>query len=318
MLSLSACKQVANGFTMGLFDYREYGAGAANTVTDKMPLSKGFQAGGDAMDLFRGAAPYYALFRRPPPCEVVQYLVERFDLNGRGRLLDVGCGTGQVFCRLAPCFEEVVGVDRDPEMVRLAKLAAGNLGLTKVQVVEGAAESISAELGKFRMVTFGASFHWMEQQTVACAMYEILEPNGAMVVLSPGGIHSGQTPWEEVIKDVLSEFLGMERRAGSGTYRAGKRHEEVLAETPFGVPAVKHLAISETWTLDEVVGYLYSTSYASRFVLGANAEAFEDAIRTRLSSLQPSGSFEKQVEYTVISALKASADLGVSCSPTGR
>jgi ubiquinone/menaquinone biosynthesis C-methylase UbiE len=277
-------------------------------MTEKMPLSKGFQDGGDAMDLFRGAAPYYARFRRPPPCEVVQYLVERFELNGRGRLLDVGCGTGQVFCRLAPCFEEVVGVDRDPEMVHLAKLAAGDVGLTKVQVVEGAAESISASMGKFRMVTFGASFHWMERQTVACAMYKILEPNGAMVVLSPGGIHAGETPWEQVIKDVLSEFLGMDRRAGSGKYRAGKRHAEVLAETPFGVPVVKHLAISETWTLDEVVGYLYSTSYASRFVLGANAEAFEDAIRTRLSSLQPSGTFEKQAEYTVISALRASTD----------
>jgi ubiquinone/menaquinone biosynthesis C-methylase UbiE len=275
-------------------------------VIEKMSTSKGFQDGGEAMDLFRGTASYYARFRRPIPNEVVQYLFENFGLDGQGRLLDVGCGTGQVFCKLAPLFQEVVGVDRDPEMVRLAKLSAMDSDLANVQVVECAAESISANMGGFRMATFGASFHWMDRQTVACAIHEVLEPNGAIVVLSPGGIHSGQTPWEGVIKDVLFEFLGVNRRAGSGAYRQGERHEEALKRGPFGTAAVKHISILETWTLDEVVGYLYSTSYASRFVLGKNADAFEDTIRKRLCSLQPGETFEKHVEYTVISAVKVS------------
>ncbi len=58
----------------------------------------------------------------------------------------------------------------------------------------------------------------------------------------------------------------------------------------------------EDWSIDQIVGYLYSTSYASKSVLGERAAAFEQDVRESLLRLRPDGQFEKLVEYTVVLA----------------
>ena len=56
------------------------------------------------------------------------------------------------------------------------------------------------------------------------------------------------------------------------------------------------------WTMDGIIGYLFSTSFASRAVLGDKAEGFERDLRARLSRLSPEGRFEDEIEHSVISA----------------
>ena len=82
-------------------------------------------------------------------------------LDGRGRLLDVGCGPGTVTLRLAPLFEAVVGVDPDAEMLAQASRAADRLGVANAAWVRSRAEDLPDGLGTFRAVTFAASFRWI-------------------------------------------------------------------------------------------------------------------------------------------------------------
>ncbi|WP_207714417.1 hypothetical protein [Scytonema sp. UIC 10036] len=46
--------------------------------------------------LFQGAAWYYARYRSKYPQDLFDLLAQRFQLNGRGRLLDLGCGAGLI------------------------------------------------------------------------------------------------------------------------------------------------------------------------------------------------------------------------------
>jgi hypothetical protein len=50
---------------------------------------------GQANDLLLGAAKYYERYRVPYPQEVFDWIVNEYRLDGCGRLLDGGCGTGQ-------------------------------------------------------------------------------------------------------------------------------------------------------------------------------------------------------------------------------
>jgi ubiquinone/menaquinone biosynthesis C-methylase UbiE len=67
--------------------------------------------------LFRGAAAYDARYRSGYPAELLARVADRAGLDGTGRLLDLGCGTGNVAIPLAAYVEEVVAVDVEPEML---------------------------------------------------------------------------------------------------------------------------------------------------------------------------------------------------------
>jgi SAM-dependent methyltransferase len=262
----------------------------------------GFQVGGRPEDLFRGTAVDYAAYRRAYPQPVVDYLVKRCGLDGHGRLLDAGCGTGQVFQVMARYFDEVLAIDPDPEMVAHGHRAAADLGLDNVTVRQMRAEDIPADTGRLRMAIFGASFHWTDRVRVGDMIYDLLEPRGHLAVLSPGGIHSGTTEWEAAIRDALDRHLGSRRRAGSGIYREGERHEQALRRTRFEKVEVVDIPVYERWSIDQIVGYLRSTSYASKTVLGDRSEAFEHDLRQCLHRLAPDGEFEKLAEYALILA----------------
>jgi hypothetical protein len=144
----------------------------------------------------------------------------------------------------------------------------------------------------------------MDRQCVGNLVYDRLDPGGHLVVLSPGGIHSGTTDWETEIRVVLEEWLGPERRAGQGVYRAGERHGDALRKTRFREVEETDIYVQEQWSIDQIVGYLFSTSYASQAVLGNKAESFERSVRERLLRLRPDGCFEKKAEYTAICATR--------------
>lgn len=104
--------------------------------------------------MFKGTAPYYARYRPAYPPELLVRLAAAAGLDGTGRLLDLGCGTGHIAVPLSRYVERVVAVDVEPEM--LAELPAG------IQAVQGRAEDVDESWGAFRLVTIGRALHWMD------------------------------------------------------------------------------------------------------------------------------------------------------------
>jgi SAM-dependent methyltransferase len=70
-------------------------------------------------DLYRGTAADYDRFRPPYPPALIEDLARRSGADGTGRLLDLGCGTGQITFALQDRFAEVWAVDQEPGMVRV-------------------------------------------------------------------------------------------------------------------------------------------------------------------------------------------------------
>jgi hypothetical protein len=52
-----------------------------------------------AADLYRGTAGYYDRYRLPYPEAMIEDLARTAQVSGRGRLLDLACGTGCVGTR---------------------------------------------------------------------------------------------------------------------------------------------------------------------------------------------------------------------------
>lgn len=118
--------------------------------------------------LFSGTAAYYRRGRLPYAPGLADALADVLKLDGRGRLIDVGCGPGILALSLAHLFSEIVGVDPDGEMIAEARRGAAERAVTgKAQWVQARAEELPADLGTFTVATFGQSFHWMDRDLVA-------------------------------------------------------------------------------------------------------------------------------------------------------
>ena len=67
--------------------------------------------------LFGSAVAYYAQYRPSYPQGLVDALAARTGLNGTQRVLDIGCGSGQMTIPLARHAQEVVAIDPLPGML---------------------------------------------------------------------------------------------------------------------------------------------------------------------------------------------------------
>src|SRR6266540_3421831 len=102
---------------------------------------------------------------------------------------------------------------------------------------------------------------------------------------------------------VVKRWLGDRRRAGSAFYDvAPERHEDSVRRSPFVDMEVHAISGRADWTVDELIGSLYSTSYASPYVLGDKREGFEEDLRASLAVLSPSGRIVEDLTHHAILA----------------
>ena len=91
------------------------------------------------------------------------------------RILDLGCGDGQLTHRIAANGATVVGVDTSPEMVA----AARELGIV---AMEASAESLPFSDHAFDAVFSNATLHWVRNQDAMLAeVRRVLKPGGRFV-----------------------------------------------------------------------------------------------------------------------------------------
>ncbi|HTJ66772.1 MAG TPA: class I SAM-dependent methyltransferase [Actinospica sp.] len=257
--------------------------------------------------LFAGAAAYYEQGRYPYAPGLADALAGCLALDGRGRLLDVGCGPGTVTLRFAPLFEAVVGLDPDAEMLAYAARAAAEQGIGNATWEHRRAESLPAGLGTFRAVTFAASFHWMDRPRVAATVATMLDVGGAAVqVDAPGGraeeaAEASQRaplpyplPPHEALDVLRREFLGEDRRAGRSIRNTSPSGEDDVFQQAGFLPAetiiVPDQRVIER-SADDLVALVFSNSSTAPHLFGDRLADYERALRHVLAEASPSGRF---------------------------
>jgi SAM-dependent methyltransferase len=254
--------------------------------------------------LFAGAAPYYDRGRLPYAPGLVDAFAATFALDGTDRLLDVGCGPGTVALRLAHIFREVVGVDADAEMLTEAGRLASERQVDNAHWIQLRAEQLPDELGEFRIVTFAASFHWMDRAVVAAAVRRMLAPGGAVVHVDGrhqhglGPVPELPSPPREEMGRLRRDYLGEDRRAGAGIRNASPDDEaRVFREAGYAGPDVVLVPDGRVIerSIDDLVAETFSMSSSAPHLFGARVGEFEADLRRLLSSAAPAGRFGEQL-----------------------
>lgn len=254
--------------------------------------------------IYDGAAVHYRYGRPAYSPGLEALLAGELGLDGSGRLLDVGCGPGMLTVRLAHLFEEAVGLDPDPEMIAEGRQAAEERDIANITWVQALAEDLhSAAPGTYRMVTFGQSFWWTDEVGVAEAVYDMLKPGGALVLINhqadgravPPSPGPPPIPHAE-IEALVEKYLGSTRRAGQGAappVRTRGADEDAIARTRFGVPRVIFAPGIPDLVRDteSVLSGYFSMSWSAPHLFGDRVEAFATEVRGLLRARSPEGVF---------------------------
>jgi SAM-dependent methyltransferase len=259
--------------------------------------------------LFAGTAWHYARYRPGYPEVFFDDLIRRFGLDGTGRLLDLGCGTGQLTLPLAGHVGEAVGVDPDPEMLAEAAQRTRETGVANVTWAQGSSADFGGKHGRFRLVTMGRSFHWMDRSRVLAVLEDMVDERGGLVIANDSCLVRPATHWQRAIERIQARFLPADLApptppSGRADDPGLLTHEEILGRSPFGRVDRQTYEFERVWTVEQAIGYLYSTSLPLRRVLGDQRTAFEHTVREELFTIDPSGRFTEPVTLEVFTATR--------------
>jgi SAM-dependent methyltransferase len=255
--------------------------------------------------LFTGTAWHYAQYRPGYPKPFFDSIVAQFRLDGTGRLLDLGCGTGQLMLPLAEHVAEAVGMDPEPEMLTEAARQAQAACVTNVTWAQGGSEDLPGNVGRFRLVTMGRSFHWMNREQVLTVLASMIDDDGGLVIANDSCLVRPTTQWQRAIEDIQNRFLPPETLTSSTNPAiTAEPHEAILARSPFRDLRRATYEFDRPWTIEQAIGYLYSTSLPLHRLLGEHRTAFEQAITDTLLAIDPNGLFTEPVTLEVLTATR--------------
>jgi ubiquinone/menaquinone biosynthesis C-methylase UbiE len=101
-----------------------------------------------------------------------------------GRLVDVGTGTGRMIELFGAGADQALGVDRSPEMLRLARVKLAEAGLLAAELRQGDMYSLPLTSGSADTVIIHQVLHYAQQPAAAVAeAARLLAPGGRLLIV---------------------------------------------------------------------------------------------------------------------------------------
>ncbi|MDP9866527.1 MULTISPECIES: class I SAM-dependent methyltransferase [Streptosporangium] len=145
--------------------------------------------------------------------------------EGCGEALDIGCGDGLLARKLAGRARHVTGVDRSPEMIRLARerdVPGGEVTFVAADFLDDPRGRFPA--GKYDFVSAVAVVHHMDFGAAVTGMARLLAPGGRLVIV---GLARNRTASDWLISGAgVPASLVRARRHGGKGHPAGMPMED--------------------------------------------------------------------------------------------
>jgi ArsR family transcriptional regulator len=101
-----------------------------------------------------------------------------------GRLIDIGTGTGRMIELFGPGATQSLGIDRSPEMLRLARVKLAEAGLGAVELRQGDMYALPLPSGSAETVIIHQVLHFAQNPAAAVSeAARLLDPGGRLLIV---------------------------------------------------------------------------------------------------------------------------------------
>jgi len=250
---------------------------------------------------FRTAAPHYRAGRAPYPPGLIRRVAAAVGLGDEHRVLDLGCGPGQLAIGFGYFAGEVLGLDPEPEMLAAAAEAAQGLA-PNVHFRPGSSYSLDPELGRFRLVTMGRSFHWMDRAATLDRLDRMIEQGGAVALFHDRHVDVPENAWRRQWQEITERYAGddaVRRRRRDGTWLP---HESLLLASAFNRLETVSVMARQISPAESLVKRALSMSSLSPSRLGEATERLVQELRALLAEVAPEGMATEILEWSALIA----------------
>jgi SAM-dependent methyltransferase len=149
-------------------------------------------------ETFNEAAELYDRVRPGYPAELFSDLAEHAGIGPGTRVLEIGCGTGQLTLPLAERGCAIVAIDIGAELAAIArrKLAA----YASTRIVVAAFEDWPLPPQPFDAVVSATAFHWLDPAVRVAKAAEAIRPGGALATIATHHIAGGDARFFEKVQ----------------------------------------------------------------------------------------------------------------------
>ena len=101
-----------------------------------------------------------------------------------GRLIDIGTGTGRMIELFGPDSDQALGIDRSPEMLRLARVKLAQAGLDRAELRQGDMYTLPMSSGAAETVIIHQVLHYAQNPAAAVSeAARLLSPGGRLLIV---------------------------------------------------------------------------------------------------------------------------------------
>jgi ubiquinone/menaquinone biosynthesis C-methylase UbiE len=238
---------------------------------------------------------YYERYRLAYPDRLIARVADLVGLKAGDPVLDLGAGTGMLAVGFARAGMAVTAMDPEPDMLAASEEQARAAGVS-LTLCQGSSHDLTPDMGPFKLVTMGRSFHWMDRAATLQMLERIVARHGGVALFHDAHPPVPENAWFKVMCKVQNRFAGDGERGGHN------RYEPFLLASEFSELDGLSVTIRQTVTADDLVGRAFSMSSCSREKLGDRADEFAQALTAALRELSPDGTFAEVAELVALLA----------------
>jgi SAM-dependent methyltransferase len=178
---------------------------------------------------FKLASRYYSSGRPTYPKLLAQRVSDLIGLADQN-VLDLGTGPGFLAIDFAPFANTVTAIDPSPEMLAAA---ANNAERARVHIkfLQGSSYELGPHLGRFKLVTIGRAFHWMNRQSTLESLSRLIPFGGAVALFGERYPNVPANAWHSAFQTIVDGYSTED--PARPLIRESVANEAVLLESPF-------------------------------------------------------------------------------------